>query len=90
MKIYLTESIKNYDSFTDYLGTDKESAIKAGRIAWQSLSTYDKKKTVIEVQEWEISDDIDVSDSDAIYDAIFETLGYDIVTSFSYKENESC
>lgn len=89
MKIYHTESFKNNDAFTDYLGADKDAAIEAGRVAWQSLSAYDKERTVIEVQEWNLPDDIDVTDGDAIYDAMLEALGYDIITSFEYKEDES-
>ena len=89
MKIYHTESFKKNDAFTEYLGADRKAAIEAGNTAWQSLSSYDKKITVIEVQEWNLPDDIDATDSDAVYDAMLEALDYDIVTSFEHKEKKS-
>lgn len=83
MKIYLTESTRNHNAFTDYIGTDKDAAVEAGRTAWASLTAHDKARTVIEVQEWELPDDTNVTDEGAVYDAIIEAFGYNLIMAFS-------
>lgn len=87
MKIYLTSSIRTNgiepgDSYTEYMGRSKEDAEQAAYDAWSALSDHDKKSSTIEVQEWDISDDIDPEDEESIINEMVESGCYDVVSEF--------
>ena len=93
MKIYLTSSIRMNgnepgDSYTEYMGMSKEDAEKAAYEAWNALSECDQKNSTVEVQEWNISDDVDAEDEDAVYAEMCELGCYDTVCEFSYGFKE--
>lgn len=94
MKLYETTTIQirnggeHGDEFEEYLGTSEEQAVKAGENAWLAMATYDQKHSKVEVRAYDIADDIDLDDKDAVYEAMCELCGYDTVAEFYYGFKE--
>lgn len=71
------------DEFVGYTGFSKEEAIKDAKTQWGRLSSYDKKHCRTEAREYDLPEGLDISDSEAVTDAICEVSGYDSCIGFS-------
>ena len=87
MKLYEVTTIKIRangefgDEFQDFLGFDFEEAKLAKEEALKSFSRLPnryQKSTVVEARVYQIEDDVDVTDKDAIIDAMCDCGGYNL------------
>ena len=79
MKFYQIVTIKGNDEFTEWEGFDLETALeeKAKALnAFECLTAYDKKNSTLECRVYNLPDNTDISDRDALIDAIVESAGY--------------
>ena len=69
------------DEFQTYLGFDFEEAKTAKELAlagFNALTAYDRAHSTVEARVYNIADDTDVTDPDAIIEAVCECGGYDL------------
>lgn len=69
------------DEFQTYLGIDADKAETAkaeALAAYDSLTAYDKAHCTVEARVYNIADNTDVTDNDAIIEAICDCGGYDL------------
>ena len=81
MKLYAVVTITKAEEFTDYIGTNFDAAQKAkanALTAFENLSSHDKTRYEVDCRVYNIDDHTDTSDLDEIYNAIFDTVGYDL------------
>lgn len=85
MKFYETVNINlrnNGDELQLYAGTDLEAAQEAKHradVSWANATKRDQESTVIELRVYEIPDDTDINDQDAVVDALVECSGYNLI-----------
>lgn len=88
MKIFevTTVSIRQNGEYGDehqsYLGFDLEEATDAKEqalINYANASSRDQAQSVVEARVYEIADDTDINDRDAIIEAMCECSGYDLI-----------
>lgn len=84
MKLYEVTTVCEGDmieEFLFYFGTDFEAAKEAKKRLIDMndghLTAREKEVQHVEARIWEVSDDLDLSDDDAVTDAICECGGYD-------------
>lgn len=88
MKLYEVTTVEmNHDKndiraeYQFYFGTDFEAAKEAKKRLIDRndghLTAREKEVQYVEARIWEVSDDLDLSDDDAVTDAICECGGYD-------------
>lgn len=68
------------DEFTSYEGTsfeDAKKALDAEKQAFKNLHPHDKKRTIIWGRIYDIPDDTDLNDEDALINALCDCVGYD-------------
>lgn len=89
MKLYQLVSIKlkengEYgDEFNQYLGVNLDEAKKAKYqtdLAYDHMTPYDQRHTDIEFRVYEIDDDVDTTNEDALIDALIDCIGYDVMS----------
>lgn len=70
------------DEYQAYLGFDLEEATVAKEqalINYENASSRDQAQSVVEARVYEIADDTDINDIDAIIEAMCECSGYDLI-----------
>ena len=80
MKYYQIVIIRGNDEFTEWEGANYETACKMKEKAlnaYDSLTAYDQKDSTLECRVYDLPDDIDINDEDAVFDAICDCIGYD-------------
>lgn len=79
MKLFEVTTIRGCDEFQTYLGVDYSEALTAKKqalTAFEALDDYDKRQNEVECRVYEIDDDTNITDYDALIDAIVECVGY--------------
>lgn len=92
MKFYESVSIELRgnepgDEFTTYSGTDERKAFEDAYAAWTRLSNFDKKHSTEEVRAYELPDDVNINDEDALANAL-GNCGYDVLAEADYRFGE--
>ena len=86
MKIYEIITVKWYtestgEEYLEWRGFDHEEALKQKRKAESMHDSYltesEKKHSCVEARIYDIPDDTDVSDEDALTSAMIDCCGYD-------------
>lgn len=86
MKLYQVNEVKirvngeRGDEHEMYRGTDLQKAQEMYRIMvahFMDMDTNGMKRTLIEAAEYDISEDTDLEDEDAVTNAMIECCGYD-------------
>ena len=81
MTVYETVDIRENqgcaDEYRNYIGTDPNAAINTAKDEWCRMSRYDREHNRIEVRVWDMPDDIDLDDEDAVADVMIDAAGFD-------------
>ena len=71
------------DEYQAYLGFDLKEALahhEQALINYENASEYDKERSVVEARVYNIPDDTDTTDEDAVIDAMCDCIGYDDIS----------
>lgn len=88
MKFYITANVEirkdgEYgDEFQLYAGTDLKEAQDTkhrAEVNWSKATKRDQERSKILLMVYEIPDDTDLNDKDAVYNALCECVGYDLI-----------
>lgn len=81
MKYYEIVTIRGLDEDTEWKGFDLEEALKqkADALVYfeRRFTASEKKKNSVDFRVYDLPDDIDINDEDAVFDAVSDCIGYD-------------
>lgn len=81
MKYYeIVDVKKDGEEFTEWKGFDLEEALiekEDALINWERSSDYNRKRSTIECRVYDLPEDTDINDEDAVFDAVSDCIGYD-------------
>lgn len=73
-----------FDEFVYYIGSDRQKALNVALSKWNRLSSFDKKRNIVELCAYNVPDSVNLWDYDAVVDAIFDCCCYDIIAECSF------
>lgn len=82
--VYHNHSCDVFDEFDYYIGSDRQKALNVALSKWERLSSFDKKRNIVELRVCSVPDSVDLRDYDAVVDAVFDCYRYDIIAEFAF------